>query len=338
MAVLLGFLKIIFLIGFLIFIHEGGHFLAAKFCKVKVEQFCIGFGPKIFTKKGKETQYSLALIPLGGFVEMAGEYGKTEEPRAFSKAKLWQRILIVIAGPMVNIVFALIVFFGLGWFTGDVPTNIVDKPVAGIENVSPNIISGDEICAINGMKVNRRNDMAKALSKVNENEEVTVSIIRNGENIEVKAKPINYHGMLIMGYELKTVSDTNTKDKLYYTFWETYDFGMSVFHNLKLLFTGAVGLDDMAGPIGISQVVATSEGVNDFIYLLCLISLSLGVMNLLPIPALDGGRLLLLIIEGIRGKALKEELEAALSSAGFILLILLSIIIACNDLMRLIKF
>ena len=237
-------IKIIFLLGFLIFIHEGGHFTVAKLCNVKINQFAIGFGPKIIQFKGKETLYALRLIPLGGFVSMEGENGESTDERAFNNTTIPKRIAIVMAGALVNIVFGLIIYFILA-----------------------RIVLGDISSAL------------KALS--------------------------NYSYALI--------------------------------ESLKMLFTGNVGINDLTGPVGISGIVSQTSNIKEYVYMLSIISTSLGITNLLPIPALDGGKIVLLIIEAIRKKPLKQETEIQIQLLGFSLLIILALVVTYNDVIRIIK-
>ena len=241
---LLNALKIIFLLGFLIFIHEGGHFVVAKLCKVKVNEFSIGFGPKILKKQGKETLYALRLMPLGGFVSMEGEEGESKEERSFSNASIPKRIAIVAAGAIVNIVFGLIVYF------------------------------------------------------------ILVLIVYNSASIAFRA---------------------------------TGEFILSIGESLKMIFTGNVGVDDLTGPVGISEVVSRTTNIINYLSILAIISVSLGVTNLLPIPALDGGKILILIIEAIRRKPLKQETELQIQLIGFSILIALSLVVTYNDIIRIAK-
>lgn len=240
-SVLITILKIVFILGFLVFIHEGGHFLVAKLCKIKVLEFAIGFGPTIWSKQGKETKYALRLIPLGGFVNMIGEEERSDEEGSFSKASIPKRIAVVAAGGLVNIIFALIVYFIL---------------VASVFN------------------------------------------------------------------------------DISYAFWETGDFAFSLVDNLKLLFTGNITVDQMMGPVGIGEVVAQTNGFVDFIFILAVVSISLGFTNLLPFPPLDGGKILFLLIEAIRRKPIKEQTELTIQMVGFMLLIGLSIYVTYNDILR----
>lgn len=334
MSILINLFKIVFLLGFLIFIHEGGHFLAARLSKVKVEEFSIGFGPKILKKKGKETEYSLSLFPFGGYVKMTGEDEKSDDPNSFNNAKLLNRIFIVAAGAIVNIIFGIIVYFILSMSSGYNISTTVSKILPEAEQNISSVQIGDKILKIENTNIRLKSDIAKALENYTPGKEITILLERNGEEISVKGKPTEYQeNFYILGIEVALVQG-NLKDRLYYSFWETIDFVSSIGDSLVMLFTGNIGIEQMTGPVGISEIVVKSDGIYDFVYLLCLVSLSLGVTNLLPIPALDGGRLVLLIIEGIRGKALKEEIELGIQSIGFTLLILFALYVTYNDILR----
>lgn len=410
---ILSAIKIIFLLGFLVFIHELGHFTVAKLCKIKVNEFAIGFGPTIWRKQGKETKYALRLFPLGGFVSMEGEEERSEDSRSFSKASIPKRIAIVIAGATVNIIFGLTIYFILSATTGTYISNEIDTTINGYAAQNIGIQSGDKIIEINDKKINSKNDLNKIIEKSN-GEELNLKIQRNEEILELNTKPtevktkvtgiyldenckiaavekgssserqgIKANDKLIKvnhqeinqnrdkALELITQKGVNTmlitvqrgKEEInieltpdyvskYYlgvnlkeapdTFinrcinggMETKEFMFSIIDNLKQLFTGNVGIDQMMGPVGISEAVAKTNGVYEFIYMLALISLSLGITNLLPIPALDGGKILILIIEAIRRKPLKEQTEINIQLLGFSLLIALSIFITYHDIIR----
>ena len=241
MSFIIGALKIIFLLGFLVLIHEGGHFLVAKLCKICVKEFSIGFGPKIISLQGKETKYSIRWILFGGYVDMLGETERDEAENSFSNASIPKRIAIVAAGAIVNIVFGLVVFFIL-------------------------------ICIA-------RQDFIFSLKQT---------------------------GLFIL----------------------------DILNSLKTIFTGQISVDQMVGPVGISEMVVKTNGIFNFIYLMSLISVSLGVTNLLPIPALDGGKIVILIIEWIRKKPLAEELEIKIQMTGFTLLLLFSLYVTYKDILN----
>lgn len=250
-STLLSIIKIVFLLGLLIGIHETGHFLVAKLCKVKVNEFAIGFGPTIWKKQKNNTEYELRLIPLGGFVRMEGEEERSEEEGSFSKASIPKRIAIVAAGAIVNIVFAIIVYFILFATMIEIPNNTFT-------------------------------------SKIN-----------------FAAK-------------------------------ETGEFVFTTIDGLRMLFTGQTSTAQLIGPVGISEVVAQTQGIKEFIYMLAVISISLGVTNLIPFPPLDGGKILLLIIEAIRKKPLKEETEIKIQLLGFAILIVLALVVTYQDIIKII--
>ncbi len=328
-------IKILFLLGFLIFIHELGHFTAAKLCKVTVNEFSIGFGPIILKRQGKQTKYSLRLIPLGGFVSMQGEEERSEEEGSFSKASIPKRIAIVVAGASVNIIFAVIIYFILVATSGPYVTNEVINTIDGYPAQEIGIQPGDKIIQINEEKINNLYDLNKILQK--NNNEIKVIIEREGNIKEylvtAKGEEENGYTIFYLGVNLKTAEDTFI-NRCINGFINTKEFTLSLVDNIKQLFTGNVGVDQMMGPVGISEVVSKTEGIREFIYMMALISMSLGVTNLLPIPALDGGKILILIIEAIRRKPMNEKTEINIQLIGFSILIALSLYITYNDITR----
>ena len=244
-------LATIFVFGLIVFIHELGHFITAKMSGMQVDEFAIGFGPTIWKKQGKETKYALRLIPLGGFISMEGEEELSDKEGSFSKASIPKRVAIVAAGAIVNIIFALIVYF----------------------------------------------------------------ILATSYNFQVT---------------------NNWSSALTFAGEKTGTFITSTFEGLKQLFTGKSGLDQMMGPVGISEVVAKTNGMFEFINMIAIVSLSLGVTNLLPIPALDGGKILLLIIEAIRKKPLSQKIEINIQLLGFSFIIILALFVTWNDIARII--
>ena len=306
----------------------------AKLFKIKVEEFSIGFGPRIITKQGKETLYSISLIPFGGYVRMLGEEERSDDPRSFNNSKLWKRIMVVLAGPIVNICFALLVYFVLVLSSGlVVTTEIASILPDASESVKSSLQVGDRIIQINGEKVKSRQDMSKALL-LNDGQEVEIIVMRNGEKQTYRVIPVDYDGVYILGLEMTKKDNPTVMERVSYAGNETSEFFTSIGESLKMLVTGRVGMDQMTGPVGISKMVVETNGLYNFVYLLALVSLSLGVTNLLPIPALDGGRLLILVVEGIRRKPLPEEMEYRLISLGFTFIILLSLYVTYNDIFR----
>ena len=410
---LVSAIKIIILLGVLITIHELGHFVVAKLCKVKVNEFAIGFGPTILKKQGKETKYTLRLIPLGGFNSMEGEDEASEDDRSFSKASIPKRIAIVVAGATVNIIFAIIVYFTLTASTGTYISNEIDSVMDGYAAQEVGIQSGDIIIEGNGQKIKSKKDLDEVI-KDSKGNRITTKIERKGNIIEYDIKPtavkskvtgmyldekckivaiekyspaekqgIKTNDVLIKvngievnsnvkialeeihkeGIEKLTLTTKRGEEEITielipayeYTYYlgvnlkyaednfinrcihggmQTQEFLLSIVDNLKQIFTGKVGVDQMMGPVGISEVVAKTDGIAEFFDMLALISLSLGVTNLLPIPALDGGKILILLIESIRRKPMKLETEVKIQLLGFAVLIGLSLYVTYNDILR----
>lgn len=418
LSFLVTVIKVIFLLGFLIFIHEGGHFLVAKLCKVKVNEFAIGFGPTIWKSKNTQTKYALRLIPLGGFVSMEGEEERSEAEGSFSKTSIPKRIAIVLAGGMVNIIFGFVVYFCLvSAMGGNISQKIATlEPEYGAEQAG--ILPGDEVVRVNGKKIHQKQDITNVM-EASEGKTVTVQVKRNGELLEYRVEPKTIIGKdtgIYLGVEGETltteivalypsspaekqgievgdiilevngkavesdpykvvsyISEAETNDiiftikrkdeikeiivtanvsytyllginfepaednlgnNIYYGFWNTVDFSTSILENLKMLFTGKVSTNQLTGPIGISSMVAKTQGIEDFVYLLALISLSLGVTNLLPFPPLDGGKVVLYLLEAIRKKPMKEKTEINIQLLGFAILIGLTIFITYHDIIR----
>lgn len=242
-------IKIIFLLGFLVLIHEGGHFLVAKFCKIKVNEFAIGFGPTVWKKKGKETEYALRLIPLGGFVSMEGEEEYSEEEGSFSKASIPKRIAIIAAGGLVNILFGLIVYFTIVSING----NNISTTIANVQNINNEQVSqiqiGDKIEKINGKRVRTIQNIYKEINKSKGND-ITLEIKRNEEILNLEVKPIKNEETEIyyIGIILKQ-EENNLANNIYYGFWNTVDFSISIVDNLKLLFTGKIQTNQLMGPV-----------------------------------------------------------------------------------------
>ena len=326
-------IKFIFLLGFLVLIHEGGHFLVAKLFKVKVNEFSIGFGKKLIGRQKGETLYALRAVPLGGFVMLEGEEEESSDPRAFNNKSVWKRMLIIAAGGVVNILFGLLVYFIIAMNLGNYYSMVVSEPVQGYAAQQAGIQVGDELISANGQRLRLKTDLDNAINK-SQGDIVQFEIKRNNEYINLEIKPTQIEdGRYVIGVNLEP-AENSLSNKIYYGFWNTVNFSASIVNNVKELFTGGVKTDQLMGPIGISTVVSQTNGLLEFIYILALISLSLGVTNLLPFPPLDGGKLVLLLIEAIRRKKLSMELELNIQAAGFVLMILLSIYVAYNDILR----
>ena len=337
MSFLLTIIEVIFLIGFLIFIHEGGHYIAAKMSKVKVKEFAIGFGPKIYQKQGKETLFTLRAIPLGGFNDILGESERIDDKDAFCNAKLSKRIFIILAGGLVNIIFGVLVFFLVAMIGAEYPTTTIESFMEETVIVESGIEPGDTIIKLNDTVVESKRDIE--LFMINSTgEDVNIRVRKpNGEEKDYLVKQTEYNGAYILGITVTAEKYSNFGDRVNFAFESTGTFIYKTYVNVKNMFTGNFRMEQLVGPIGITELVAESNTFDNFVYLLSVISISLGVTNLLPLPALDGGKFVLLVIEGIRRKPFKEETELTISSIGFIFLISLAIFVSTNDLVRVLR-
>lgn len=335
---LINALKIIVMLSFLVLIHEGGHFAIAKIFKVKVNEFSIGFGPTILKKKKGETKYALRLIPLGGFVSMEGEEERSEKEGSFSNVSIPKKILILMAGAVVNILFGLITYFILVSAIGNFYTTTVDYTLDNYAAKEYGIVAEDKIIKINNKNIKTRNDITKLLQKF-KNEKINVTVERQGNELTIELIPTvitdekNNTSTTYLGVVFKKV-ENNLKNNIYYGLLDTKNFSLSIINNLKDLFTGKVKTNQMVGIVGISDIVVQTNGIQEYIYIVALISLSLGITNLIPLPPLDGGKILIYIIEAIRRKTIKEETELKIQTWGFSILIALSIYITYKDLLR----
>lgn len=418
-VIFLGILKFLLVISFLVLIHEGGHFLTAKAVGMQVDEFAIGFGPKIWSKKGKETLYSIRCLPLGGFVSLAGESGKSDNPRAFANKPVWAKLLVVAMGATVNIVFALVAIFIMVVSQGSFSTTTVDSMVEGSAGQKAGIIAGDKILAIDGKRMHVKDDITEYL-RTQKGDEVKVTVLRNGEKIDFNLVPdqekYGYTGIvfvengenytneiasvqvdspaiiaglkendkiiginnidttdpveismiayenadvelpikidrngeildltitpvcpeLLVRYVIGFISaeTTNTVDLVYCGFWQSIAQTRSMLHQIIELFTGQISAKYLSGPIGVAKVVTNTNGWEELITLAVLISLNLGIVNLLPIPPLDGGKIVFLLIEAVTRKPVSEKVEYAFQLAGFAFFMLLTVFVTFNDITR----
>lgn len=334
----------ILILGIIVFIHEFGHFIFAKRAGIYVYEFSLGMGPRLFkfNRKNDETEYSLRLFPIGGYVQMAGEEIEAdlkipEEKRMQSKSWI-QRFLTIIAGIMFNFILAILVFFIIGLCNGASQ----NKPyISSVEDgVNHNLVNvGDRIIAINGRKIiftdvfvlDVQLNSGKPLNLTVSTDGVERDVILNPIEIEQDGK-VSYKYGIGLGDEVKTGFVASLK----YAFVKFVSMMVQMFLVIVNLFTGKLGLSSMSGPIGIFNVVGESAkaGFINLVYLVGFISLNVGFMNLLPLPALDGGRLLFLIIEKIKGSKVDVKIENTIHTVGFVLLMILMIVITFNDILK----
>lgn len=336
----------------IIIIHELGHFIAAKLCDIQINEFSIGMGPVIFRKQGKETQFSIRAIPIGGFVSMEGENDESDNPRAFNRKPVWQRMIVILAGAVMNLVLGYFVSLGYICSLDDVATTTVSTFRENSIS-STQLQLDDRITSIDGLPIFTSTDIIYKLQNggtINENGNVEFDFVvdRNGESVLLEN--VEFH---LLGSENNINSiffdftvypmEKNFFNVMGEAFNESVSTGRLVILTFYDLITGRFGLNDLSGPVGVVGVVSDTmassdnfmEGLSNLLYIVSLITINLGIFNLLPIPALDGGRFLFLIIEAIRRKPLKPEHEGIVHFIGFALLMVLMVIVTFNDIVKL---
>lgn len=341
----------ILLFGVLIAVHELGHFAVAKACGVRVEEFAIGMGPAILKKQKGETLYSLRCIPMGGFCAMAGEDEASDDPRAFTNQAAWKRILILAAGAFMNFVFGLLVVLLLyadaEAFRAPVLAGFMDGcPYQSAEGLH----EGDRFYSIDGHRIYQYNDVAEFLSQGDGTHDIVLK--RDGKKVRLDdfhMVPVEYEGYEGKAYGFYLGYDEATLGAKLSHGWDTcMEFGRWVWMGLRQLVSGQVGMKDMAGPVGIVDMMAqtgeqaesTADALYSIFYLGAFIAVNLALMNMLPIPALDGGRIFFLIItwiiETVSHKRLDPKYEGYIHAAGMVLLLGLMAVVMFNDIVRIV--
>ena len=341
----------ILIFGLLVAVHELGHFAAAKACGVRVNEFAVGMGPAIVKKQKGETLYSLRCIPFGGFCAMEGEDEDTGDERAFTKQKAWKRFLILAAGSAMNFlmgyVIVLILVSNAGGFRAPVIADFMDGcPYESAEGLQ----RGDRFIRIDGKRVWQYYDVGELLNKGGETHDIVVR--RDGRRVKLEdypMVPVEYEGQSQKMYGFYFgVDEPSLGNKLRYSGATTMEFVRMVWDALGQLVGGKVSVNDLSGPVGIVDMMAetgeqaetVSAGLYDIFYLGAFIAVNLAVMNMLPIPALDGGRIFLLLvtalIEAITRKKLDPKYEGYVHAAGMILLLGLMAYVMFHDIFRIV--
>lgn len=379
---------IVTIVMFLVMVslHEFGHFITAKLMDFKILEYAIGFGPAIFKSKKSQIQYSLRLIPFGGYCKFEGEDEKSDDKRAFSNQPVWKRIIVVAAGGIFNIVLGFVLFMVIVPFLSPVATNTVKEVVNGSYIQQEGLMPGDKIIEINGKNVSFYNDITLYTEDFTAESECELTVKRDGEKLKLNFRPsenitsysytddgvkisskINgeYEENQFYPYSEELLKDeekvgkTETVTKLIIGFrpdnkditifnvwaeaWNYTKFVVKlVYNSLWQMVTGKVGMEQMSGPVGVVSEVnnAVHSGKYSWLNILnltALLTINLGVFNLLPIPALDGGRLFFMLIELIRRKPIPVEKEGIVHTIGFLLLMLLVVIISYGDIIKLIR-
>lgn len=347
-------LAVIFVFSVLIIIHEWGHFIVAKRNGVKVERFSIGFGPKIFGITRGDTEYKVSLLPLGGYVKMAGvvdESMDTEgvkgEPWEFMSKSVWQRLKIVSAGPVMNFVLALAIFIGVYMIGVPVLTNQIGEVKEGFPAAQAELQQGDRIIAINGESTKKWDELVQIIYKNPENQ-LSVTIERDGKPFQVSLTPKKEKTTDVFGKEhtigligIMPTSDFETeKANPIKALWlgteHTVKLTAMTYKGIFMLITGQVSAKNLGGPLMIAQLAGKEarQGMLPLFYFIALISINLAVLNFLPIPILDGGHAVFLIVEAIKGSPVSIKAQDLAQKIGLALLLGLIVFATYNDILR----
>lgn len=324
----------IFVFLMVILVHEFGHFAVAKSVGIRVNEFSIGMGPKLLQSKKGETEYTLRILPIGGYVKMEGEDETSNDPRSFSNVSAISRIAVVAAGAIMNFILAIlilsIVSFGVG-----MPTNTVDRTIADSPAEKAGIQAGDIIQSINGKRINSWNSIVSSINASNSTKEMEVVVRRDGEDLSFNLIPTEDDGRIVIGIGPTSVQSIPTAIRG--GFEKTWMFLKLMFDFVGMIFKGQVSTKDLSGPVGVIQEVGAQAklGVYSLLNILGFISINLGFFNLLPIPALDGSRIVFLTLELIRGKPIDPDKEGFIHLIGFVLLISLMLVVTFRDILKL---
>lgn len=344
----------ILLFGLLIAVHEWGHFITAKLLGVKVNEFAIGMGPALVSFQRGETQYSLRLLPVGGYCAMEGEDETNDDPRAFSSKAPWRRLVILAAGSFMNFVAGFLLVALLFTAAGSYAVPVIREFAEGFSCAGADGLQvRDRILSINGHTISVYQDVSTQLASAS-GETLDLVVERDGEPVVLNDLPLTpkdytVDGQTVTMYGIYFDKEQATASGVLLQSWKTCGyFARAVWSGLAMLVTGQVGLHDMSGPVGIvsylgqagSQGGSVAAGMQNVCYIIALIAVNLAIMNLLPLPALDGGRIFLLIVGEVwrllSGRRLDPKYEAWIHGAGFALLLLLMVVVTFSDIWKLV--
>ena len=335
------FIMAILAFSLLIIIHELGHFTLAKLNGVKVHEFSLGMGPKLFGIKGKETEYLIKAFPIGGYVKMEGEDTGSNDPRAFNNKTPLQKLSIVSAGAIMNLILAVVLFIIVGASEGYI-LPIIGEVVPNSPAMQAGIKAGDEITKVNKVKVDRWD---QALNEIytSKGESMNIEIIRDSKVEKITLVPVKnvkenrfMIGIGVSGVEKKL----NFGESVSYGFNQTISTAKQTFGFFGSLFKGQVSANDVGGPISIIKISgkAAQAGLTKLMFFTALLSVQLGIFNIIPFPALDGGWIFILLFEIISGKKLDENKVGTVNYIGFMILMALMVLVVIKDIVSPIKF
>lgn len=330
----------------LIFIHEMGHYLTARLCGVTIEEFSIGMGPKMLTYTSRKTgiKYSLGIFLFGGYVSMAGEDEESDDPNAFSRKAAWKRFLITASGALMNLLFGFLLVLILVLSSGPLGSNRIaaypEEAPYDISSADSGLQAGDELLSINGKRVHIAADLSYEILHEGGNGAVPVTIRRDGQEMTLSVifPAVEVSGIQYGQADFYVQADArNVGSILYHTFYRSCSTVKMIWDSLIDLVRGQYGFEAVSGPIGVADAMseAAEAGFLQLLYLTAVISINLGVFNLLPLPALDGGRLVFLLIEMIGRHPVPVRYEGLVHFVGLMLMLGLMVVITFKDLFTL---
>lgn len=349
---LLSIVAFILILGVIVLVHEFGHFMWAKKFGVHIYEFSIGMGPVLFTHEGKDKiKYRVRLLPIGGFVQMAGEVYEDDDKvdkKDFMCNKPWhQRIIIIIAGVVNNFILAIVLLFvyALIWGASSNTTKIYSVE-DGYPMKEAGIVKGDVITKINGKKIKSWDSAQILLTIKSKNNTYKIEVKhKDGEKETFKVKPKKVYDKdikmdrSVFGFTIKEEVHKGFFVSLKYAFVKFANIMETMWLTISNLVIGKLSFKNLSGPVGVYQVVNTglSVGISYIIYITAFLSLNVGFINILPLPAFDGGRAFFMLIEKIRRKPINSKIENTIHAIGFVLLLLLMVVITWQDIVRIFK-
>lgn len=339
MNVLVDVLLTVLVFAVIIIIHEGGHFIMARLMGIRVNEFSAGMGPKLLSRKRGDTLYSLRAFPIGGFCAMEGEQGDSTDENAFCNKAVWRRIFVVIAGALMNLLLGFFIIFIMTISAPQLESKTVSVVAEQSAAAAAGLQPGDILESVNGNKLFIANDFLTELRR-SDNGVATIGLWRDGKYIELKNVDfkIEEEGSkkLAVGFSVYELERNPLSLTGYAAGW-TISTGRLIFSSLIDLFSGKYSITDFSGPVGTSAVISQvrQTGARNFFFLVAFMTINVGLFNLLPIPALDGGRLVFLLIEAIRRKPVNPKYENAIHLVSFFLLMGFIVLITYNDIIKL---
>lgn len=346
----------ILIFGVLIAVHELGHFLAAKACGVRVNEFSIGMGPSLIHKVRGETEYSLRLLPIGGFCAMEGEDEDSDDEHALNRQVWWKKLIIFVAGAFMNFVAGFLIIVCLyanaqGFYTAEIASLNDGFPQQGEDG----LLVGDVIYAINGERVYLKSDISLILSLGTDEGTLEMTVLRDGKKLDrTLTKQVytdeNGEAYEAYGFTYGGIVEATPLLRLQYSWYQTLDYVRIVRLSLQMLLSGAAGVDDLSGPVGIVSTITEvgqeteaaagfGAALENIFYFAAMIAVNLAVMNLLPLPALDGGHVLFLLVNLVSAAIFKKEIPAkyleVINGIGFALLMALMLFVTFHDIVKL---